>query len=103
MSRLLVAIVPPRRGQVPHCDRDSFPLPAASLMKPLPRSNTYRAVARGSAGDMDVELQAREPLDCQPRWAAGCYGALIKQKQYSSTPPEPSPGARKCSLSTMWL
>src|SRR5215468_9693315 len=27
---------------------------------------------------------------------------LMKQKQYSSTP-EPSPGARKCSLSTMWL
>jgi len=32
-----------------------------------------------------------------------CYGPLTKQKQYSSTPPEPSPGARKCSLSTMWL
>ena len=28
---------------------------------------------------------------------------LTKQKQYSSNPPEPSPGARKCSLSTMWL
>jgi len=31
------------------------------------------------------------------------HGRLMKQKQYSSTPPEPSPGARKCSLSTMWL
>jgi hypothetical protein len=31
------------------------------------------------------------------------YERLIKQKQYSSRPPEPSPGARKCSLSTMWL
>ena len=31
------------------------------------------------------------------------HGWLIKQKQYSSTPPEPSPGARKCSLSTIWL
>ena len=31
------------------------------------------------------------------------HGWLIKQKQYSSMPPEPSPGARKCSLSTMWL
>ena len=31
------------------------------------------------------------------------YGRLIKQKQYSSAPPEPSPGGRKCSLSTMWL
>src|SRR5512132_4147593 len=31
------------------------------------------------------------------------YARLIKQKQYSSRPPEPSPGARKCSLSTMWL
>ena len=28
---------------------------------------------------------------------------VMKQKQYSSMPPEPSPGARKCSLSTMWL
>ena len=28
---------------------------------------------------------------------------LMKQKQYSSTLLEPSPGARKCSLSTMWL
>jgi hypothetical protein len=28
---------------------------------------------------------------------------LMKQKQYSSMPPEPSPGARKCSLSTIWL
>ena len=28
---------------------------------------------------------------------------LMKQKQYSSSPFEPSPGARKCSLSTMWL
>ena len=31
------------------------------------------------------------------------HGWLIKQKQNSSTPPEPSPGARKCSLSTIWL
>src|SRR6476661_6802846 len=40
----------------------------------------------------------------------GCYrpqglvhGRLMKQKQYSSRPPEPSPGARKCRWSTMWL
>ena len=37
------------------------------------------------------------------RRATVVYGRLIKQKQYSSDPPEPSPGARKCSLSTMWL
>src|SRR6266481_6249252 len=29
------------------------------------------------------------------------HGRLTKQKQYSSNPPEPSPGARKCSLSTI--
>ena len=33
----------------------------------------------------------------------GVYCRLMKQKQNSSMPPEPSPGARKCSLSTMWL
>ena len=37
------------------------------------------------------------------RRATVAYGLLMKQKQYSSMPPEPSPGARKCSLSTMWL
>jgi hypothetical protein len=37
------------------------------------------------------------------RRAAVAYGLLMKQKQYSSRPPEPSPGGRKCSLSTMWL
>src|SRR5947207_6636926 len=49
----------------------------------------------------------REPCD----WAISLfrrrdsvsYAWLTKQKQYSSKPPEPSPGARKCSLSTMWL
>ena len=29
------------------------------------------------------------------------YGRVILQKQNSSMPPEPSPGARKCRLSTM--
>ena len=37
------------------------------------------------------------------RRAAVAYGLLMKQKQYSSRPPEPSPGGRRCSLSTMWL
>jgi len=31
------------------------------------------------------------------------YGRLMLQKQNSSKPPEPSPGGRKCSWSTMWL
>ena len=35
--------------------------------------------------------------------APAAYGLLMLQKQYSSRPPEPSPGGRKCSLSTMWL
>ena len=37
------------------------------------------------------------------RRATVAYGPLMLQKQYSSMPPEPSPGGRKCSLSTMWL
>ena len=37
------------------------------------------------------------------RRAIVAYGLLMLQKQYSSMPPEPSPGGRKCSLSTMWL
>lgn len=37
------------------------------------------------------------------RRATVAYGLLMLQKQYSSMPPEPSPGGRKCSLSTMWL
>jgi hypothetical protein len=35
--------------------------------------------------------------------ATVAYGLLMLQKQYSSIPPERSPGGRKCSLSTMWL
>ena len=65
---------------------------------------------RPSGGDAVSEFKKLvggpefEPRSSRPNGRLTvAYGRLIKQKQYSSTPPEPSPGARKCSLSTMWL
>jgi hypothetical protein len=55
----------------------------------------------------EEETAGSGPLYLDRMRGSGALGVvhwrLMKQKQYSSTPPEPSPGARKCSLSTMWL
>jgi hypothetical protein len=59
----------------------------------------YRPVEATPNPDGVLRLPAPAPAD----ELGVVHWRLMKQKQYSSMPPEPSPGARKCSLSTMWL
>ncbi len=72
-------------------------------------SDSCRAARAGQTARTVVRATlARTPASCLRRRlsrppTSPVYGRLMKQKQYSSKPPEPSPGARKCSLSTMWL
>src|SRR4029079_717261 len=82
------------------------PHQAARRSCPWPRSTSLRKLPRQA----DSPREAHRPVDVargQDDWSTivylVAYGRLTKQKQYSSKPPEPSPGARKCSLSTMWL
>ena len=59
----------------------------------------------GAAGEYGGMALPRHDAvnECTCRRATVAYGLLMLQKQNSSMPPEPSPGGRKCSLSTMWL
>jgi len=69
---------------------------------PNPTSPTaMREALPGSTAGWPCRHDAVNERTCKR--AAAAYGLLMLQKQYSSRPPEPSPGGRKCSLSTMWL
>ena len=66
-----------------------------------PGPAAMREALAGSTAGWPCRHDAVNERTC--RRAAAAYGLLMLQKQYSSRPPEPSPGGRKCSLSTMWL
>ena len=71
---------------------------------PLNPAVVMAAERQGEACRNGASLVLFVETGARPSGAQGVvYCRLMKQKQYSSMPPEPSPGARKCSLSTMWL